>query len=176
MNTLDFYSIGSARFLKFMPFILKWECSWPDDQSGQESNDPDDPGGDTKWGIDKNSSPNVDIHNLTLEGALQIYYTQYWQKNHCESDPLGMGEVYMNACVNCGTARACFWFMPKFKGDIVTPSVFLDRQELYYKNLASEHVHLAKFLKGWLNRTSDLRLWLAHNLEQTSPASPQSVV
>jgi lysozyme family protein len=174
MDTLDFCSIGSAHFLKFMPFILKWECSWPEDQSGQYSNDPDDPGGETKWGIDKRSSPDQDIKNLTLEKALQIYYTQYWQANGCENmyPDNGLAEVYMNACVNCGAKRAVYWLF----GVANNPSLFLDRQETYYKNLADENAHLSKYLKGWLNRTSDLRTWIANHVpSQNASLPPQSV-
>src|SRR6266700_2325053 len=47
---------------------------------GGYSNDPDDPGGETNYGIDKRSHPDVDIKNLTEAQAIDIYYTDYWQK------------------------------------------------------------------------------------------------
>ena len=40
--------------------------------------DPQDPGGMTKFGISKRSYPNVDIRNLTLHEAKQIYYRDFW--------------------------------------------------------------------------------------------------
>lgn len=40
--------------------------------------DPSDKGLETKWGIAKRWNPGVDIKNLTLEGAKQIYWKQYW--------------------------------------------------------------------------------------------------
>jgi len=40
---------------------------------------PGDFGGETNWGISKRSYPNVDIKNLTKEGAKEIYYKDFWQ-------------------------------------------------------------------------------------------------
>lgn len=45
---------------------------------GGYSNDSNDPGGETKHGISKRYNPDVDIKNLTLEGAKQIYLERYW--------------------------------------------------------------------------------------------------
>jgi lysozyme family protein len=50
--------------------IDKWE--------GDYSNDPDDPGGETKYGIAKKYHPTVDVKNLTKEGAVAIYKAEYW--------------------------------------------------------------------------------------------------
>ena len=41
---------------------------------------PDDPGGETNWGISKRSYPKVDIKNLTKEQAQLIYYRDFWVK------------------------------------------------------------------------------------------------
>ncbi len=41
-------------------------------------NHPDDPGGVTKYGISKRSHPDVDIENLTEDGAKAIYKAEYW--------------------------------------------------------------------------------------------------
>ena len=42
-------------------------------------NNPDDPGGETKYGICKKSFPSLDIKNLTEDQAKDIYYKNYWQ-------------------------------------------------------------------------------------------------
>lgn len=42
-------------------------------------NDPADPGGETNWGISKRSYPDVDIKNLTKEGAKAIYLRDFWE-------------------------------------------------------------------------------------------------
>lgn len=41
-------------------------------------NDPNDPGGETNWGISKRSYPGVDIRNLTREAAKGIYERDFW--------------------------------------------------------------------------------------------------
>ena len=41
-------------------------------------NDVHDPGGETNWGISKRSYPNVDIKNLTRDGARAIYLRDFW--------------------------------------------------------------------------------------------------
>lgn len=42
-------------------------------------NDPRDPGGETKFGISKRSYPHVDIANLTVQDAKNIYHRDFWQ-------------------------------------------------------------------------------------------------
>ena len=48
------------------------------DLEGGYVDDPDDPGGETRWGISKRSYPNLDIKNLTKEAALDIYKRDFW--------------------------------------------------------------------------------------------------
>ena len=45
---------------------------------GGYSNNPNDPGGPTKYGICHRDHPSVDIKNLTVEQAYAIYKNQYW--------------------------------------------------------------------------------------------------
>ncbi len=48
--------------------------------------DPDDPGGETKFGISKRSYPDLDIKNLTVDQAKRIYELDWWI-------PMGLDEV-----------------------------------------------------------------------------------
>lgn len=41
-------------------------------------NDPNDPGGETKWGVSKRSYPNLDIKNLTKQNAEDIFFRDFW--------------------------------------------------------------------------------------------------
>lgn len=41
-------------------------------------NDPDDPGGETNWGISKRSYPHLNIKDLTREDARGIYSRDFW--------------------------------------------------------------------------------------------------
>src|SRR3990167_3570200 len=45
---------------------------------GGYSNDPNDAGGETNWGIAKRWHPEVDIKNLTKTEAKDIYWLKYW--------------------------------------------------------------------------------------------------
>lgn len=49
--------------------------------------DPNDPGGETKFGIAKKYNPDVDIKNLDLEGAKKLYKERYWDKYGLSSFP-----------------------------------------------------------------------------------------
>src|SRR5690349_2922065 len=136
----------TQRFLDFMPFIFEWE--------GETfENDPDDPGGATKFGIDQRSHPNVDIRDLTKEQATEIYW-QEWQADGCESKGSPFAEVFFNCAVNMGLGRA-----KQFDSSVTGEDAkgFLDLQENYYKHLAINHKNFQKYLKGWLNRTQALR-------------------
>lgn len=42
-------------------------------------NHPDDPGQETKYGISKRFNPDIDVVNLTVDGAKAIYYECYWK-------------------------------------------------------------------------------------------------
>lgn len=48
------------------------------DIEGGYVNDPYDRGGETKFGISKRAYPHLDIKNLTLSDAKEIYYRDYW--------------------------------------------------------------------------------------------------
>lgn len=47
---------------------------------GKYSNNPKDPGGETKYGITKRDYPTLDIKNLTLEQAKEIYKRDFWDR------------------------------------------------------------------------------------------------
>lgn len=70
-------------------------------------NDPDDPGGETKYGISKRSYPQVDIKNLSLEQAKQIYYRDFWLRmllDRVESSKI-CNEIFEQG-VNMGRSKA----------------------------------------------------------------------
>lgn len=136
----------NPRFLAFMPFIFEWE--------GEEyENDPHDPGGATKFGIDQRSHPGVDIKNLTKDQATDIYWSE-WIADGCDEKGSPFAEVFFNCAVNMGLSRA-----KQFDAGVNGEDAkgFLDLQESYYRKLASSHKNFQKYLKGWLNRTTALR-------------------
>jgi lysozyme family protein len=50
------------------------------DREGGYIFDPDDPGGETKFGISKRSYPTLNIKALTKEQAIAIYRRDYWDR------------------------------------------------------------------------------------------------
>lgn len=73
---------------------------------GGYSNNKNDPGGETKFGISKRSYPDIDIPHLTLEKAKEIYLKDYWNACHCDSLPWPLSVFVFDAAVNQGTDPA----------------------------------------------------------------------
>lgn len=67
-------------------------------------NHPNDPGGETNWGISKRSYPHVDIKNLTLATAKTIYLKDFWSLLG-EADPAIKFQVF-DFAVNSGIQTA----------------------------------------------------------------------
>lgn len=69
-------------------------------------NDPNDPGGETNWGISKRSYPALDIKNLTRAKAQDIYYQDFWL--NVNGDQLHDGVAYQlfDFAVNSGIGTA----------------------------------------------------------------------
>ena len=73
---------------------------------GGYSNDPNDPGGETKFGISKRSYPKLSIAALTLEDAKVIYQTDYWDKIRGAELPAPIDEFVFDFAVNSGVQTA----------------------------------------------------------------------
>ncbi|MCK5605403.1 hypothetical protein KAR91_26160 [Candidatus Pacearchaeota archaeon] len=70
-------------------------------------NDPDDPGGETKWGISARSYPDEDIPNLTKERAKFIYKRDYWDKLNLDGVKMAViAEEIFDTSVNMGRGSA----------------------------------------------------------------------
>jgi lysozyme family protein len=71
------------------------------------TDDPDDPGGLTRYGISKRAHPEVDPRNLTLESAKEIYRKEYW--NTCQGEAIKsqlLAELIFDSAVNMGVSQA----------------------------------------------------------------------
>lgn len=76
------------------------------DSEGGYVNHPNDPGGETKFGISKRSYPQVDIANLTRDGAKAIYRADFWTRAQCDKLPPALTFQVLDAAVNCGIGTA----------------------------------------------------------------------
>ena len=57
------------------------------DHEGGYVNDPKDLGGETKYGISKRWYPEINIKDLTIDDAKNIYYEDYWVPSRAQDLP-----------------------------------------------------------------------------------------
>lgn len=69
-------------------------------------NDPNDPGGETNWGISKRSYPEEDIKHLTRVRAEQIYRRDFWDRIHADELYDGVAFQAFDFAVNSGIETA----------------------------------------------------------------------
>ena len=155
---------------KIMPFYR--EITKVIGREGGYVNDPDDPGGETKYGISKKAYPKVDIKNLTLDDAVEIYKDDYWLPAKVEKLPYNLQGQYFDMVVNQGIAksakilqRACNGKNKdkiKVDGKVgpktikATAKLEQDRLRAYrlmeYARLALTRPELEKYYYGWVRR------------------------
>ena len=145
------------------------------EHEGGYVNDPTDLGGETKYGITKRFYPDIDIKNLTIEQATDIYKSDYWDKNKVESLPQNLWHIYFDMCVNMGkrTAVKVLQRAAVNKGrDIevdgglgpmtigALKGVELDRVRAfrvkYYVDLITARPEQEKFYLGWFRRATEV--------------------
>ncbi len=142
---------------------------------GGYSNNPSDPGGETKFGISKRAYPNVDIANLTLDGAKAIYNRDYWRFGDLLYQ--SVANKLLDMAVNMGLGRAISLAQqgcqeqginitvdhswgPKTCSAINSIPEYAMLNELrteathYYTQIVANHPDQWIFLKGWLRRAS----------------------
>jgi len=149
----------SERFNKFIDFILKAETVFKKGHYGDYAFAimecvKGDSGGITKFGIDASSHPNIDVKNLTLEGAKDIYFSE-WANEGIEDLPAPFGECFYDAAVNCGLKRAKRF--QTISGN--NPFMFNKERRAFYERLGQRE-SLKKFKQGWLNRVGELEHYL----------------
>lgn len=69
-------------------------------------NNPNDPGGETKYGISKRSYPDVDIANLTVDQAKAIYKRDFWDAGHMDMLDPDLAFQVFDFAVNSGIQTA----------------------------------------------------------------------
>ena len=145
------------------------------EHEGGYVNDPKDLGGETKYGITKRFYPELNIKELTIEKAKQIYKQDYWDKNKVESLPQNLWHIYFDMCVNMGkrTAVKVLQRAAVNKGrDIEVDGglgpmtigalmgVELDRVRAfrvkYYVDLITARPEQEKFYLGWFRRATEV--------------------
>lgn len=125
----------SEDFNRAIDFTLKWE--------GGYVFNPQDPGGETNFGISKRSYPWLNIATLTEQHAMLIYYIDYWKDLDKYSWPKNC--ILFDIGVMTGVAHAS-----TFRE--LDPAKILVMQYKYLANINS----FPTFGRGWVRRTTDL--------------------
>ena len=130
-------------------------------------------GGDTKYGITKKYNPDVDIENLTPEGAQDIMYETYYSQQHIYKLPdYVRGTVFdMNfmspkftwptLCKRLGAKCEDYVtdemaeLAEKYPGDLVKD--LLDDYQIFFEEAATRGDDGPSLKQGWLNRVKLLR-------------------
>ena len=159
--------MSEAIFPAAVAAVLEWE--------GGYVNDPQDPGGETNFGISKASYPDLDIRNLTRDEAVAIYHRDYWVAPDYVSLPDQIGAKMLDMGVNMGprTAnrclqRACNHMSATLAVDgVLGPlsraavthqpvNVLLATLRVeaanYYREIVADNPAMVKYLRGWLRR------------------------
>lgn len=144
MKTLG--TISNNEFNRFYDSLMLTAA-----MEGGYVNDPDDPGGETKWGISKTFHPDEDIVNLTPDRAAEIYFEEYWLSSGADELPAPFCTVVFDTAVLLGVSRAK-QFLEESDGDAFR-----------YLEARRRH-HLArskpKYVKGHLNRVDKLERYV----------------
>lgn len=144
----------NQNFKKALAFTLKWE--------GGYSNDKDDPGQETNFGISKKANPDVDPKKLTLDQASEIYWDRYWMPSNSYSYLWPLSAVIFDSAVLHGvqTSKLILQRAMKESKDSNPETIALKlcdiRLELFDKIIKAKP-RMKKYLKGWRNRIADLK-------------------
>lgn len=93
-------SLNSGLFQRCVALIMELEGG------DRYTNDPQDPGGETKYGISKRAFPQEDIRGLTLERAMGIYRDRYWGPIRGDRLPPQLALCVFDCAVNQGQGAA----------------------------------------------------------------------
>lgn len=135
--------------------------------------DPNDPGGETKYGISHKSYPKLDIKNLTIEHAQEIYRRDYWQSCKCDELSSPMSIVVFDTAVNQGVHLAKRLLQislgvavdgvigdktiaASHKSGREQIKLFLSERLAAYARLMASNTVLLNYARGWSHRVISL--------------------
>jgi lysozyme family protein len=142
---------------------------------GRYVNDPEDPGGETHWGISKRSYPHLDIAALTREQAKELYRTGFWNPVLAFISDNALKFQMLDAAVNHGMGNAVRILQRAL--DVADDGHFgpLSRAAFAAMQIADVHLRFisfrirfftklrtfAHFGRGWMERVAQDLIYLA---------------
>jgi len=142
-----------------------------------------DTGGETKYGIAQNKNPNINVRDLNLELAMQVYYDEYWLLSHCDKLDHPLIIMHFDSCVNHGVTRGNTFLQiaAQVKADGLIGNITLsaikqanvsllinriyNTRENFYRDIVKRKPSQQIFLNGWLNRISEVKEYCLSYLE-----------
>ncbi len=174
--------LDTAIVTEFLPVqVTRYESAFANliKEEGGYVNNPNDKGGETKYGISKRSYPHLDIKNLTLDQAKAIYKKDFWdviRGDELPSDELACEALEQAVNMGIKTAVSFLQVVCVAEGSIdmvvdgkmgkqtlqaldgMQPSFILVAIKAlaiaHYLKLARETPPMKVFLKGWIKRVT----------------------
>ena len=130
---------------------------------------PDDPGGETQYGISKRSYPEVNIAGLTLDDAKTIYRRDYWDRVRADELPPEFRFPLFDGAVNAGVAQSIKWLQRAVRvrddgviGPLTLAAIADSNPHQIASNFLGQRLkhmtdltHWDQFGRGWARRISD---------------------
>jgi len=145
---------------------------------GYESDDVNDSGGYTKFGIAQNKHPGIDVKSLTIDDVRNIAYKDYWLKYRCDvisEINYRLAIMHFDTAYNAGNESIVILqesikvqypkiivdgvFGPQTEKYLVmcNQKMLIESYTLYrirfYNDLVSHRPKDKRYLHGWINRT-----------------------
>lgn len=127
--------------------------------------------GPTNFGINSYSNPDINVRDLTPDGAKAIYKERYW--NAINGDQIAaqnpeLAKVAFDTAVNSGPGKARE-LLAASGGD---PNKFLDLRQAFLNSLVENNPEkFGQYQKAWNNRISGLRSDIGGGPSMVNPAA-----
>ena len=138
---------------------------------GHYVNDPNDPGGETNWGISKRAYSNLIIKDLTREDAYSIYKRDFWDKLELDNLPNSVTFQLFDFAVNSGIETAIRYFQRSLNvaddgnfGVMSKAAANKMSEEDMIMNLNAERLEYMTKLRNWPEDSKGWANRIAQNL------------
>lgn len=137
-------------------------------------NNPNDPGGPTKWGVTQRvaraNGYAGDMKDFPVQKAKQIYLADYWKPIRADELPAGIRYAVFDAAVNSGVSQAIKWLQRAVKvqedgklgsltlaaAKALSSDLVRSRMLAYRLRFMTDLGTWSTFGKGWARRIADL--------------------
>ncbi len=163
-----------------LAFVLRWEGGFvddPDDRGGATNKGITQAVYD-EWRERKHYDKRS-VREIEDGEVKQIYLEQYWRPSRCQALDYPMSLILFDSAVNHGVGRAvkilqdalkvtqdgvfgpktmaAYDYLEECHGTCHIAGSYLAAREEFYFRIVDSRPEQAKFLRGWMNRLSDLR-------------------